>query len=1000
MKTLNAKKIGAVAAGAALFGLGLAFASPAAFANTVTFQNVTVISNSGQPVVQIVVGSQAKISDGIAAANIAAAIGNLAYTSVPVVASVNATMAKSILKPQVSSASYTLANQEVWLNESGTTVAAGSFGFTALIGSVINRGITLSTWLQTKSLQGSGQYTYPHSQVITPSGNPYSPYSAAGSVPLGSPPVATGTSGTGGGVTFSTYTSSGNDNILRVDPNELTGLLNNYGNGGESEYIWVTGIPVFNQSKGNFDVAGAGGAYQVVFGSPIEKYTSSNALNKATISLLGQQWVIINSTAKSTGTVATPGDWVNAGKLELASSLSNLTTVYVGHNITGAGFTVELTDLGQPNASGVSTASINVYYNGALTNTTQIKPGITDQFNVTGHKVYVYVNNTFAGLYAYQKWAKMQMYANILNLTDGQQFNKTIDPGWNVNLLWTNTSDVTNGKANALAGIIVYNTTPTTLSPGGSLKFIESPAAWKYTFVGDTLGNNFDAVTFTSNPVATGQEYTNIGNAHGGLSPSITNVTEPAAELTVTSQIPNAFSYSGQTGSSVVYDLTPYALTGVNTANTAAAAANMVTNGVDAVNVILAYGNVNAGNWINANAPLQVTLYGWANVGDNPTGSSPVSRTVTFTSPTTNVLTTAGLYNITDITLSRALPGKFGVAAWTYNDTGGSANTVEMATLNSITPGVLYQQSGVAYQTLSQTAIGNVIYNQQNSQPPTTWVLSSTTPPVSDITQGQYFTYTVNEVAVPSQTTYDSLQFGIDNSTAGVQANPVFQLNYTATSGTAGTHDNVTYTPTGLSSYSGAFNVEQGFRTERGSKVASISPSSLTFDIAKVVDTLQFAVGAVNTTTTSGSKTYGPFGIGQQVVMPGVSNVSVYKVAANITVKSGNYTISGLGNLSAAITTTPSVATTPTLLTNLSTTAPLVVLDSQASPSSNLILIGSGFVNTLSGQLQKSYNIPMTSTSQYVQAYGNKILVAGYYANQTTAAANQFIQALYAQAAQ
>ncbi len=997
MKTLNAKKIGAVAAGAALFGLGLAFASPAAFANTITFQNVTVISNSGQPVVQIVVGSQAKISDGIAAANIAAAIGNLAYTSVPVTATVNATKAKSILKPQVSSASYTLANQEVWLNESGTSVAAGSFGFTALIGSVINRGITLSTWLQTKSLQGSGQYTYPETTVITPSGNPYSPYTASGSVPLGSPPVATGSSGTGGGITFNTYTSGGNDNILRIDPNELTGLLSNSGSAGESEYLWVTGIPVFNQSKGNFDVAGAGGAYQVVFGSPIEKYTPSNALNKATISLLGQNWVIINSTAKPTGTVATPGDWVNAGKIELASSLSNLSTVYVGHNISGAGFTVELTDLGQPNSSGVSTASINVYYNGALTNTTQIKPGVTDQFNVTGHKVYVYVNNTFAGLYAYQKWAKMQMYANILNLTDGTQFNKTIDPGWNVNLLWTNTSS--GGKANALAGIVVYNTTPTTLSPGGSLKFIESPAAWKYTFVGDTLGNNFDAVTFTSNPVATGQQYTNLGSQSNG-GPTVTSVTEPAAELTVTSQIPDAFSYGGQSASSVVYDLTPYALSTNGNTLPGGTGGFAAANSIDAVNVILSYSNVNAANWINANADLQITLYGWAvNAIGYPTGSSPISRTVTFTSPSANALTSTGLYNITDITLSRALPGTIGVNAFAWNAVSGEA-TAKLAELQSISPGVLYQQSGVSYLTLSQTAAGNVIYNQQNSQPPTTWTLTSEAP-VAGPTQAQYFTYTTNEVAVPSQTTYDQISFGIDNSTAGVQANPVFQLNYTATTGAAGTHDNVTYAPTGLSSYSGTpFSVEQGFRTERGSKVASISPSSLTIDFAKAVDMLQFAVGAVNTTTTTGQKTYGPFGIGQQVVMPGVSNVSVYKVAANITVKSGNYTISGLGNLSAAITTNPAVASTPVLLTNLSTTAPLVVLDSQASPSSNLILIGSGFVNSLSGQLQKSYNIPMTTTSQYVQAYGNKILVAGYYANQTTAAANQFIQELYAQAAQ
>ena len=115
MKSLNAKRIATVVAGAALLGMGLAFAG------AVTFQSVPIITNSGQPVVQVVVGSSAKASDGVAAANIAAAIGNLAYTSMPVTASVNATQAQSVLNVAVSSAQYTLSNQQVWMNVSGST---------------------------------------------------------------------------------------------------------------------------------------------------------------------------------------------------------------------------------------------------------------------------------------------------------------------------------------------------------------------------------------------------------------------------------------------------------------------------------------------------------------------------------------------------------------------------------------------------------------------------------------------------------------------------------------------------------------------------------------------------------------------------------------------------------------------------------------------------------------------------------------------------------------
>ena len=91
----------------------------------------------------------------------------------------------------------------------------------------------------------------------------------------------------------------------------------------------------------------------------------------------------------------------------------------------------------------------------------------------------------------------------------------------------------------------------------------------------------------------------------------------------------------------------------------------------------------------------------------------------------------------------------------------------------------------------------------------------------------------------------------------------------------------------------------------------------------------------------------------------------------------------------------------PVLLTNLPTN-PLVVLDTNAHGSE--ILIGSGYVNTLSAAFEKGLNItnadlnvtggkiiPSSSTSQ--------ILVAGYTAAQTTAAANTFISDLYAAAA-
>jgi len=85
-------------------------------------------------------------------------------------------------------------------------------------------------------------------------------------------------------------------------------------------------------------------------------------------------------------------------------------TVYVGNNVTCGSFSAVLADLGQPNGNGVSPAIFNIYFNGVLTNVSQaIYPNSQVEFNASGHELFLYVNNTFAGLYAYQKWAKINL---------------------------------------------------------------------------------------------------------------------------------------------------------------------------------------------------------------------------------------------------------------------------------------------------------------------------------------------------------------------------------------------------------------------------------------------------------------------------------------------------------------------------------------------------------------------------------------------------------------
>lgn len=989
MRSLNAKKIAAVVAGAALLGVGLAAAGP------VTYSSVPIINNAGQPVVQVVVGSGAQPSDAVAAGNIAAAIGNLAFTSTTKVFPANVTQAQSVLSVGVSPSSYTLTNQKVTLNVSSSTVLSGAYSFTGLIGSVLNHGLQIGSPANTKTLQTGTSYAYgeiPNYQS-TPSA-----YTAAGGVQFSSLPTA---SYNGGGLSWNGFslTSSGvkYDNIMQVTNTQLPSLLNNYGNNGETETLWVTGIPSYNQNLKALALMSAGGAYQVSFNKALPQYTASNSVNNAAFSLLGQNWTVIAYEVPgatkfgggATSVLAAATNTVNGGKLSIASSLSPWTTLYVNDNMSAGAYKVQLTGLGNTNStSGTSQAAISIYYANSLTptNTSVLKTGINYPFNVSGHKIFVKVNSTFnGGSFAYQQWAKLQLYTNVYNLTDGQSFNKTNDPGWDVNLIWTNASGSSSSPlADALQSIVIYNATPTTLQQGQSLSFIQSPAAWKLQFVGQTLGSSgFD--TLTAALSTTTETYANAGSHVPN------NITEPAQLLTVTSGIPNAFTVSGTTGSSIVYDLTPYELSSSLT-NT-----NGLVNSGNVMYLQLVAGTGN--NLITNNDQLTATVVGQASA----TGSNVTLGSATFSTSSNALVTTgvANVYKIKGITLSKALP--VSVTAWFGSDSANQANDVAIATLTLQAPVALYQQSGLGYMsTTSGTAA--MSYNLQNGQTNSivqlNWPSETMNPTPGSV--AKFGNFIVSEYNVPSSTSYtDKLSFGIYNSSLGTAQYPSFMLNESDGASAGGTRNNMTYVPSSAGTGQSVINAPVGFVTERGSSVGSISPTSVSINYATNVNQLQFAIGptANGTFVKKGYAQY-TYGVGQAVSLPGYNgNVTVGAITATVsgTGPSGQSVIQGINS----VVSYPQPVSTPVLLKNL-TTAPLVVLDTNASSQDSLVLIGSGYVNSLSKTLQNALNITdkdLNVTGGKVQTLNNQILVAGYTAQQTQQAANTFIQQLYANAA-
>jgi hypothetical protein len=154
MRNLNIKKLAAVAAGAALVGTALA-----PMASAISLTKSEIISDLGNPVVDVVVGKKAAISDAVWAGNIAVAIGQKAYTESPV----------AVDAPDCSGgATPSVTDLTVDLTVGGTTTVTGGKTFFANMNSASsngqednfnNKSVTNSN-LPSLYYNGSKTYTY------------------------------------------------------------------------------------------------------------------------------------------------------------------------------------------------------------------------------------------------------------------------------------------------------------------------------------------------------------------------------------------------------------------------------------------------------------------------------------------------------------------------------------------------------------------------------------------------------------------------------------------------------------------------------------------------------------------------------------------------------------------------------------------------------------------------------------------------------------------------
>ena len=173
-----------------------------------------------------------------------------------------------------------------------------------------------------------------------------------------------------------------------------------------------------------------------------------------------------------------------------------------------------------------------------------------------------------------------------------------------------------------------------------------------------------------------------------------------------------------------------------------------------------------------------------------------------------------------------------GADTYTVSPTpGATLNYQLMATLTYAGPTVNYHVAQYPnwYQAPSASS-ANVLYTVGSTNLP--FALKHFNVP--NVGPQEYYQYSMPEIVVPQSTTATAnIILGIMNASS-LQSSPIYWINETN-----GNNNDLQY----QSSQGFTVKAPVGFRTERGSEVGSISTTSVTYDMAKAVDTLQFLVG-------------------------------------------------------------------------------------------------------------------------------------------------------------
>lgn len=933
MKGLNLKKVGALVAGATILASSVAFAG-------LSFEDTELVNANGQPLVKVVVGADAAASDGVAAANIASYIANNAFATKTYTAmATDAECGSSATAGSTGTCAVTNEAVKLEVTVPGS-VGTGKANFKLALNDYFDKDI-----LNRLKSESTDLYALNTSEIST-NANPFTDGNGLASAALS--------------YTDLYKVSSGDFDALAVYTMEDEKASKEY---TETQNIWLRGKTKLKTSSTAYvtdldtliytikfdgeDQHGIPYCTKITTGYDYTNCTDTSVMTKnhrVPIKFLGSTWVITDMTipAASTQLISSKNAKTdNGGSVTLAKE-SKRSILNKGETLVSKDGQVKirLDDISEsvgatnehPAIVTVLDANDQVVGDGQL----QISPSSTEDVTVNGVTYTIRIYETAPGYTLLTTWADMALLEAELKLKDGEQIDTSWDIDWYVSLLWKNRfqnqDTSTSGQPDHLRQIILYTEDTTTdLDEGDSVDIVVDPAAWKLTYDGvDLAAEDYDTLKFALTDVTL------------KISDTCTYTDVPV--LRIKSETQNAFD-TGSYTSDTVYIAIANASTYTSTCSYEPQGYAFLKEA--GASVYSMQGPTN-----NKYQSIKYT-----NAGEQ--GSLTQGGRIVWASNQT-AMEAATTWTTTDTTS----PGDMNYIMTQLNNTYGYGNMT----------GGTYLSAGVA--------------------------------------QGNQLVLIVEDAGKLNQTDHslDAMWFGIRNTTTAtaqylISSSFSFQGFTTATttaggtSGTAQTDDYIRYAAVEATIEPASGAKEEGkFATERGSKFISQSGSDVEFEIAKKQAKASYWLTTAGSTSTDESVTELTLAEGDEETVSGVT-IKVVEITEDV----GTCTV-GAGTTPVCSVTTPATGylvdgTGANVGTSVEASVKypvsnMVILDSEADvETATLISVGGPAVNTVTAGVEEDLGLTEEGKT-VVKKVGNVIVVAGYSAEDTVAAAEDFVAAL------